>query len=85
MVMTEELQKINFKQSKNILISNVTAEEISNTEDLKNLLIKQIEKRVRWRESIIYMIFKNLEIFDKFLNVWIGIIYLFEAIIVKLL
>ena len=60
MVMTEELQKINFKQSKNILISNVTAEEISNTEDLKNLLIKQIEKRVRWRESILNMINKGV-------------------------
>ncbi len=63
MVMTEELQKINFKQSKNILISNVTAEEISNTEDLKNLLIKQIEKRVRWRESILNMINKGVNQF----------------------
>ena len=34
-VMTKELQKLNFKQSKNILISNVTANEISNIEDLK--------------------------------------------------
>ena len=63
MVMTEELQKINFKQSKNVLISNVTAEEISNTEDLKNLLIKQIEKRVRWRESILNMINKGVNQF----------------------
>ena len=63
MVMTEELQKINFKQSKNILISNVTAEEISNTEDLKNLLIKQIEKRVRWRESKLNMISKGVNQF----------------------
>ena len=62
-VMTEELNKINFKQSKNILISNVTAEEISTTEDLKNLLIKQIEKRVRWRESILYMIDKGVNQF----------------------
>ena len=62
-VMTEELQKINFKQSKNILISNVTAEEISNTEDLKHLLIKQIEKRVRWRESILNMINKGVNQF----------------------
>ena len=62
-VMTEELQKINFKQSKNILISNVTAEEISNTEDLKNLLIRQIEKRVRWRESILNMINKGVNQF----------------------
>ena len=62
-VMTEELQKINFKQSKNILISNVTAEEISTIGDLKNLLIKQIEKRVRWRESILNMINKGVNQF----------------------
>ncbi len=55
-VMSKELQKVNFKESKNLLISNVTAQEISDKEELKNLLIKQIESRVRWRESIINMI-----------------------------
>jgi len=62
-VMTKELQKIDFKQSKNILISNVTAEEISNVDDLKGLLINQIEKRVRWRESILNMINKGVSQF----------------------
>ena len=62
-VMTKELQKINFKQSKNTLISNVTADEISNVEDLKSLLINQIEKRVRWRESILNMINKGVNQF----------------------
>ena len=62
-VMTEELQKIDFKQSKNILISNVTANEISNIEDLKSLLITQIEKRVRWRESVLNMINKGVNQF----------------------
>ena len=62
-VMTKELQKINFKKSKNILISNVTADEISNVEDLKILLINQIEKRVRWRESILNMINKGVSEF----------------------
>ena len=62
-VMTKELEKINFKQSKNILISNVTADEISNVEDLKSLLINQIEKKVRWRESILYMINKGVNQF----------------------
>ena len=62
-VMTKELQKIKFKPSKNILISNVTAEEISNTEDLKTLLINQIENRVRWRESILNMINKGVNQF----------------------
>jgi [acyl-carrier-protein] S-malonyltransferase len=51
-----EIEKIRFKDSKNILISNVTAKEISNKEELKNLLITQIENRVRWRESVNYMI-----------------------------
>ena len=55
-VMSKELQKVNFIGSKNLLISNVTAQEISNKDELKNLLIKQIESRVRWRESVIYMI-----------------------------
>jgi [acyl-carrier-protein] S-malonyltransferase len=62
-VMTKELQKIDFKQSKNILISNVTADEISNIDDLKILLISQIEKRVRWRESILNMINKGVSQF----------------------
>ena len=62
-VMKKELQKIDFKQSKNILISNVTADEISNIDDLKSLLISQIEKRVRWRESILNMINKGVNQF----------------------
>jgi len=56
LIMTEELNKLDFKQSVNKLISNVTAEEIANTNELKDLLIKQIENRVRWRESVINMI-----------------------------
>ena len=55
-VMIEEIDKLNFKSGENTLISNVTADEISNIEELKDLLIKQIENRVRWRESIINMI-----------------------------
>ncbi|WP_440920438.1 ACP S-malonyltransferase [Candidatus Pelagibacter sp.] len=55
-IMRNEIQKLNFKDSKNKLISNVTAKEILNKEELKTLLIDQIENRVRWRESIIHMI-----------------------------
>ena len=62
-VMTQELQKIHFKHSKNVLISNVTADEISNIEELKSLLINQIEKRVRWRESIHNMVNKGVSQF----------------------
>ena len=38
------------------VVSNVTAEEYKNTSQIKELLIKQIESPVRWRESIQYMI-----------------------------
>ena len=55
-IMRNEIQKLNFQESKNKLISNVTAKEISNKEELKTLLIDQIENRVRWRESVVYMI-----------------------------
>ena len=55
-IMKNEIDKINFKEPKNILISNVTGKEISNVSELKRLLVKQIESRVRWRESVLLMI-----------------------------
>jgi [acyl-carrier-protein] S-malonyltransferase len=55
-IMNDELNKLNFNEGENKLISNVTANEISNTIELKELLVKQIENRVRWRESVINMI-----------------------------
>ncbi len=55
-IMTDELNKLNFKSGQNKLISNVTAHEIKDLNELKTLLIKQIENRVRWRESVINMI-----------------------------
>ena len=54
--MREELNKLNFKNSEKKLISNVTSEPVSNLDQLKELLIQQIENRVRWRESVINMI-----------------------------
>ena len=62
-IMTEEINKLNFKNGQNKLISNVTSNEIKDTDELKNLLIKQIENRVRWRESMINMIKNNVNHF----------------------
>jgi [acyl-carrier-protein] S-malonyltransferase len=59
-VMNEEIAKLNFKEPENILISNVTGKEISNSNELKNLLVRQIESRVRWRESVLLMIDKGI-------------------------
>ena len=55
-IMRNEIEKLSFQDSKNKLISNVTAKEIKNKEELKTLLIHQIENRVRWRESVVHMI-----------------------------
>jgi len=62
-IMSEELSKLKFKKGSNTLISNITANEIFNADELKNLLIKQIENRVRWRESVINMIDKGVNQF----------------------
>jgi len=62
-IMEEELSKLKFKKGNNTLISNITANEIFNEDELKNLLVKQIENRVRWRESVIYMISKGVNQF----------------------
>ena len=56
LVMSEEVAKLNFKEPLNILISNVTGKKILNSNELKDLLVKQIESRVRWRESVMLMI-----------------------------
>ena len=55
-VMKEKISKLELQESKTTLISNVTADEVNKKDKLKELLIDQIEKRVRWRESIIKMI-----------------------------
>tara|TARA_A100000164_G_scaffold371594_1_gene399508 strand:- start:1226 stop:2164 length:939 start_codon:yes stop_codon:yes gene_type:complete len=58
-IMKNEIANLNFSNLSNKLVSNVTAEEVKNTNEMKKLLVEQIECRVRWRESIIYMINKN--------------------------
>ena len=60
LIMNEEIAKLDFKEPENILISNVTGKEISNSNQLKDLLVKQIESRVRWRESVSLMIEKGI-------------------------
>ena len=64
-IMKIEIENTNFKNFKNILISNVTANEVLNKDDLKKLLIDQIENRVRWRESINFMIEKGVQSFTE--------------------
>ncbi|MDC0947583.1 ACP S-malonyltransferase [Candidatus Pelagibacter sp.] len=62
-VMTEEIAKLDFKNFENGFISNVTAKEISDSSELKNLLVKNLESRVRWRESVLLMANKGINQF----------------------
>ena len=52
----EIINKQNFNTLNYKVVSNVTAKAYENINEIKKLLIKQIESPVRWRESIEYMI-----------------------------
>ena len=54
--MESKIKKINFIKPKPNIISNVTAKEESDINKIKPLLVDQITSRVRWRESVNYMI-----------------------------
>ena len=58
-IMKPEIEKVEIKMPNNKILSNVSAKEAENVNDLKNLLISQIESRVRWREIINNIIDKN--------------------------
>ena len=58
--MREKIQSVNFLKPKPDIISNVTAKEESDVNKIKPLLIDQITSRVRWRESVNYMITKGV-------------------------
>jgi len=59
-IMRDKINNTNFEKPKNVIISNVTGSETQEIETIKDLLIKQIESPVRWRESVIYMIKKGV-------------------------
>ena len=54
--MKDKIENTNFLKPKPNIISNVTAKEESDVDKIKPLLIDQITSRVRWRESVEYMI-----------------------------
>jgi len=54
--MRDKIENTNFSKPKPNIISNVTAKEETDVKKIKSLLIDQITSRVRWRESIDYMI-----------------------------
>ena len=55
-MMEDKINQTNFKDPLIDLVSNVTAKPVRDSQEIKNLLIKQIFSKVRWRESVLFMI-----------------------------
>ena len=68
-LMETEIKKLNFNDPKIPIVSNVTANTAQNSLDYSELMIKQIEHRVRWRESIQFMAKNNV---NKFIEIGPG-------------
>ena len=54
--MKNKIENIDFLKPSPSIISNVTAREEVDVNKIKSLLVDQITSRVRWRESVDYMI-----------------------------
>ena len=68
-VMSEKINSTTFKKPEIEIISNVEAEPVKDENKIKNLLIKQICSKVRWRESIKKM---NKNGVDEFIEIGPG-------------
>jgi len=51
--MAEELAKVTIRPPAVPVVANVTAEDVSEPETIRRLLVEQITGRVRWRESVL--------------------------------
>jgi len=61
--MKDKIENTSFLKPKPSIISNVTAKEEVDVNKIKPLLIDQITSRVRWKESVNYMIKQGVEDF----------------------
>ena len=61
--MREKILNTNFKKPSKELISNVTAEPVVDIDKIKDLLIQQIYSKVRWRESLLFMVKNGIKEF----------------------
>ena len=68
-IMRDKINNTNFLEPKPKIISNVTAKEENKPNLIKSLLINQITSRVRWRESVNYMVEKGI---NKFIEIGPG-------------
>lgn len=60
-VMAQALAAVNINEPKLPLVSNVTAQEVTEPSEIRSLLVKQVTGMVRWRESVLYMRSKGVQ------------------------
>ncbi len=53
--MQKALDEVRFMPCQIPIVDNVTAKAVSESGEIKKLLLKQITTKVRWRESVLYM------------------------------
>ena len=67
--MKQKIVKTEFKKPCVDIVSNVTAQPLNSPDEIKKLLIDQIEKPVRWRETVYNMINTGI---DQFIEIGPG-------------
>jgi len=67
--MAVALSEIKIKAPATALVANVTAQAITSPDEVPELLVKQVTGRVRWTESVSYMVDKGC---DRFIEVGSG-------------
>jgi len=61
-----EMNNINFNKTSIPLISNVNAKPVTDIEDIKNNLAKQITSSILWVDSVKFMISEGVDLFIEF-------------------
>lgn len=61
--MAEALEQVKVSAPATALIANVTAVEVLTPDAIRDLLVKQVTGRVRWNESVAYMVDKGCSTF----------------------
>ena len=64
--MKEFMESVKISEPLYPVLSNVTADFYQNTDEIRNLLLKQVTSTVRWYESMQFMIEKGVEEVEEF-------------------
>ncbi len=59
----EVLQSVAIQDARVPVVANVTAQSVTNAEEIRNLLVKQVSSPVLWEDSVRYMIEQGVDTF----------------------